>query len=267
MTQIGVLLFYVLPICLETGSCCLIGIPLAALYAVITKRLFYQKRSFLWGMFQVFLAIILGIFLLYDLSVLGMEYVERRRWWPLLSILLLGILQFGRRKKITGQVPGQEGLQSLWFKAFCIGMIFVLCLQIPNFRMEECWTLKGVNTMKVFSSSFLIYFMNIPFFLGLGREYGTKKENCVRQLGVWFFFYLTFIVMSGVFHYKILEQMRVPFLALGRSAVSMGKQPVRIEIPTVWILWAGMFFGLWECVNVIYGWLGREKNEKNTVVL
>ncbi len=265
MAQIGVMMFYLLPMAIKLGSSSIVGIPLAALISVSFVRLFQGKKIEWFWPVKVLLAVGLAAILLYDLSNFAMDYIGIKKGHFLVMVGILLLANIGRKwEEHDMSVPGEMGLRRIWAKALLVVLALLLLFQIKNIVEGGCWPFDKIDFGKSIEGGILFFFLDVPYFFMLEKEEKVKNRACLKQVILWMSFFALFLVLEICFEREILLQSKIPFLALSRSAVGFRGEPIRLEIPAAMFLWVAMFFGIWECVNVIYREVGRKfRHEKN----
>ncbi|MGN0169916.1 MAG: hypothetical protein ACI39H_04040 [Lachnospiraceae bacterium] len=260
MGQVGIMIYFMLPVAVRAGRTSLLAIPLAGAVCCLVAALVKEKRSPVYRIFCKFLAAGFGLLVWYRLSRLLAGYLGLERYWIVAGVVLVLLLLLGWRG-----MENPEGLKSLWSKALGILLLILLLFQIPNLKPEYVFRFSHSDSTGLWKEVLILLILHVPFWLELGKSVSKGRQSqWKKQLVLWILFFLLYIVLTGTFHFPLLVQSENMFLNLGRSAVWFDKLPVRMEIPADIILWVSVFFALWECVAVLSEPVRQEKQSLET---
>lgn len=258
MGQLGIMLYFMLPVAVRAGRTSLLAIPLAGAVCTLAAVFAKGKKSRVYTVFCKFLAAVLGLVVWVTLSKLLAGYLGKERYWIVAGLVLFGLLLLGKPG-----VSHAEGLKSLWSKVLGVLLFFLMLFQLPNLNPEYVLQFSQNDRAGLWQEVLCLLVFNIPFWIKLGSDFCQGQQILwIKQLALWALFFLVFLVLTATYRFPLLVQSENMFLNLGRSAVWFDKLPVRMEIPAQVVLWVTLFFALWECGAELWEPLGQRKTGK-----
>lgn len=285
MGQLGILLWIGLPLAISFGKSSLIAIPLAFLlvmmlsvYCSRKKILPFNGGMIIWYGIQSFIA-------LFILSNLIGEELKLGKKWPMMSLIILAMMFLGKRMDLEGMVPGRQGLLALWKRITIVFVVAIFLAQVANFRYSGALFIentvgipmilkegaRGLVILKqailesvllavlwfpelfaLMHSNQMVYGKEVALETKRGKKHKLCKTPCLLHQHLWVLlvFYGSYLMLMAIFPYEVLEKEPLVFLLLGKSAALKVGQPCRIELLTRYTLWIGLFFLLWDGVNM-----------------